>query len=253
MSVQDSIVASALAEHALWVSLVFILVSMVGAYLTTAWVGTHPGRRNRVLWAVIVSGTACFVAIVWALATPARLDVFDNALAVALAGALAPAALHALSIFTHFGERDLLAAFAAVVLLVLLMRRYWALAALWVAATAGGGLLNRLMKAGFERARPEHTHGFVEAHGFSFPSGHATGAMACYGMLAFLLFRVAPTAWRPAIAACTVGLITGVGLSRVLLHVHFASDVLAGWAITAAWIALCILAYHVLHEKSHQV
>ena len=246
--------ANVLAEHALWVSLGFVVVSMVGAYLTTVWVGAHhPDRRNRMLWSVVVAGTALFVAVVWALASPGYLDLFDNALAVALAGALTPAVLHALSIFTHFGERDLLAAFAAGVLLVLLWRRYWALSALWVAATAGGGLLNRLLKAGFERARPEHTHGFVQAHGFSFPSGHATGAMACYGMLAFLLFRVAPVAWRPAIAACTVGLIAAVGLSRVLLHVHFASDVVAGWAITAAWIALCIRAYHALREKPPQV
>ena len=255
MTVQDNLMAVWLAEHALGVSLGVIGIAMLLAYGITSWVENDlPRRRTRMLYSAAVLGGGVFAVIVWALMGPdGALERFDDALAVALAGTLTPGVLYALSLFTHFGERDLLAGFAALVLLILLFRRQWALAMLWFAATAGGGLLNRMLKAGFERARPAFDHGFVQTHSFSFPSGHATGAMACYGMLAFLLMRVAPAAWRPAIAASLLGLIAAVGLSRVLLHVHFASDVLAGWAVTAAWIALCIQGYHAFREKSLQV
>ena len=199
-------------------------------------------RARTLLVAIALGGSATFAAIVWALAQPGALDAFDQDLARGLAQSLNSLSLAGVAQFTKLGDRAYLMGVASAVLVILLWRKDWVLAAVWVAASAGGGLLNAVLKATFERVRPDHAHGFVQTSGFSFPSGHATGAVAVYAMLAFVLLRFTPPARHPAIFAAATALVVGIGLSRVLLHVHFISDVLAGCAITGAWVALCVLA-----------
>ena len=169
------------------------------------------------------------------------LDVFDHQVAQGLAATLPRPLLQGVAVFTQIGDRAFLMGVGASVLAILLWYERWSLALVWVAASAGGGFLNKLLKAFFERVRPEHAHGFLQADGFSFPSGHATGAVAVYGMLAYVLARTVTAHRHPFIFSAACGLIAAVGLSRVLLHVHFVSDVLAGWAVTSAWVAACIL------------
>jgi undecaprenyl-diphosphatase len=82
---------------------------------------------------------------------------------------------------------------------------------------------------------------------FSFPSGHALGAMAIYGNLGWLLVRLAPNQ-RTArfILAAALGLAIGIGLTRVYLRVHYPSDVLAGWLAGLAWMAVTIVAVRLI-------
>jgi membrane-associated phospholipid phosphatase len=54
----------------------------------------------------------------------------------------------------------------------------------WIAALAGGGLLDGVLKRVFHRPRPSWNAPLVTAHGWSFPSGHAMGSLIAYGMLA---------------------------------------------------------------------
>jgi undecaprenyl-diphosphatase len=170
------------------------------------------------------------------------LEAFDRGLATGIAQSSNPIVLKGAALFTTVGDHDFLMWVVCAVLVMLLWRKQWMLASAWVAASAGGGLLNAMLKALFERARPDHVHGFVHASGFSFPSGHASGAVAVYAMLVFVLLRFIPPARQPALLAAAVALVAAIGFSRVLLHVHYFSDVLAGWAITGAWVALCVLA-----------
>jgi undecaprenyl-diphosphatase len=67
--------------------------------------------------------------------------------------------------------------------------------------------------------------------------------MLVYGLLAYILIRHTPRAWHLPTAAVAVTLIVFIGFSRVLLQVHYLSDVLAGYASAAAWGALCIAGY----------
>src|SRR5690606_14221990 len=92
----------------------------------------------------------------------------------------------------------------------------------------------------FQRVRPEHLHGFAQELGWSFPSGHARGAMAVYGLSAYLVADALPGAWRRSVAVAATALIASIGYSRVMLQVHFLSDVLAAFAVSGAWITLCI-------------
>jgi len=209
----------------------------VGAVLGAS--RASPVRRRRTLAALAAAGVAVFGVVAANVVAESRLVAFDQVLAGTLAEHASPMWLRALAVLTVAGDRDFLLGLGTIVLLVLAWRRQWADAALWLAATLGAAGLNVLLKSTFQRVRPEHLHGFAQELGWSFPSGHATGAMAVYGMLAYLLAGLAPPAWRRAMAMLAAGLIASVGYSRVMLQVHFLSDIIGAFAVTGAWLMAC--------------
>ena len=113
--------------------------------------------------------------------------------------------------------------------------------ALFVLAAVGGGmLLSTLLKMGFDRPRPDLVpHGSI-VYTASFPSGHSMLSAVVYLTLGALLARVQP---RLVLKLYLIGLAmlitVAVGVSRVYLGVHWPTDVLAGWAVGAAWALLC--------------
>jgi len=111
----------------------------------------------------------------------------------------------------------------------------------WLAAgSALGGLgVAMLLKAVFSRARPDAAFHATVANGYSFPSGHAMMSAIVFLTMATLVARLAPQRRLGVYALAVAMLLTGlVGLSRVFLGVHWASDVAAGWAAGAAWALL---------------
>ena len=181
-----------------------------------------------------------FFELADAIGSGADLAAFDRALAAALARELDAPLLRLCGTLTHLGDPRLLWPLAIGVAVLLLWRGERLLALGWSVTTGGGALLNWGLKQLFARTRPVHEHGFAAADGFSFPSGHASGALLVYGMLAYLVVRHSARRWHLPVAALALTTIVFVGASRVLLQVHWFSDVLAGWANAAAWTALCI-------------
>lgn len=112
-----------------------------------------------------------------------------------------------------------------------------------VVSLSGAWLLNIALKAFFQRARPDIVH-LVQAGGYSYPSGHAMVSVAFYGMLGYLLWSILRNRSQPAwpIPALTSLLILAIGISRIYLGVHFASDVLAGYTVGGVWAIACIIA-----------
>jgi membrane-associated phospholipid phosphatase len=113
-----------------------------------------------------------------------------------------------------------------------------------VVAVAGNALLNVTLKAIFERARPLHDATEELVRGFSFPSGHSSGAVVAYGMFAYVLIRCLSPAQAarlklPLVLAATALAFT-IGCSRIFIQAHFATDVLAGFASGSAWLVVCI-------------
>ena len=99
-------------------------------------------------------------------------------------------------------------------------------------------LLNVLLKELVQRPRPEDINLVVET-GFSFPSGHSMVAMAFFGLLVWLVWHHEKD--RTMRLACCAGfslIILLIGISRIYLGVHYASDVLAGFCISLAWLAM---------------
>lgn len=167
---------------------------------------------------------------------------FDVALSAALRAHLSLETLRAFSIITRLGDSAVLFAIGVVVFAVLAVARHRLLAAAWVVTTLSGAVLNRILKAIFERSRPLHDHGLVAEGSWSFPSGHASGSMLVYGLLAYVVVRNTPPVWHIPVALASIALILFVGSSRVLLQVHYLSDVLAGYASATVWVAICIAA-----------
>ena len=98
--------------------------------------------------------------------------------------------------------------------------------------------LNQALKFAIQRPRPDGFQLAVE-QGFSFPSGHSMVAMAFFGLLAWMVWRYEPD--RATRIGCVVAfgaIIVLVGVSRVYLGVHFASDVIAGFCVSLAWLAV---------------
>ncbi len=232
--------AAWVASHAL---LLFLLLPLAAAALAVAlaraYVQAAPQARLAGFIGVVGLSCAAFLSLAAAVTRPGGVVEFDSALADALSQSLSDSLLWLLSWFTTLGDRNFLTLLAVLMTATLLLRRQPRLAVFCAAATGGGGALNWLLKHGFERVRPDHDHGFAAAVGWSFPSGHASAAMAVYGAACYLAWRLAPASWRLPGVALAAGLVMAIGLSRILLQVHFASDVVAGFAISFAWLAIC--------------
>jgi undecaprenyl-diphosphatase len=106
-------------------------------------------------------------------------------------------------------------------------------------AVGSGAILSALLKLGFDRPRPDLIAHLSHAYSSSFPSGHAMLSAVTYLTLGVLLAR-AHERRRTKIIVMTYGVTFTVliGLSRIYLGVHWPTDVMAGWALGAAWAAV---------------
>jgi membrane-associated phospholipid phosphatase len=100
-----------------------------------------------------------------------------------------------------------------------------------VALVAGVAVITQILKIVLAHPRYQPILGSRQVGSDGFPSGHAAGAMAM--ALAFLL--VVPHSWRPPAAVIGAGLTLAVGASVIVLNLHYPSDVLGGWLVTAGW------------------
>lgn len=130
-----------------------------------------------------------------------------------------------------------LAVLTVIVGVWLLRRREWVLAAGWLLGVVTNSVGVRVLKNAIARARPADMPDVLTS-GFSFPSGHAAGAVMVFGLLAWVLRdQLPPGAWRTALVTACVALMAAIPVSRVVLGVHYASDVLGG----VLWGAMLLL------------
>src|SRR5262245_45518328 len=115
---------------------------------------------------------------------------FDDAIITWLHGRWGPANDQVMLAFTTLGDVIVLGIFVVLAAFALWRRGRWIDAAGLVLAVGGAGLLNQLLKITFQRARPSLFPGPFHLTSYSFPSGHAMGSLACYGMLAFIAIRL---------------------------------------------------------------
>jgi undecaprenyl-diphosphatase len=144
---------------------------------------------------------------------------------------------------TWLGGPVVVTAVVAVTVVWLLARRARAEAALLVVVALGIQLLVFTGKDAYARPRPDLGSAIPLPSSYSFPSGHAATGIAVFGALGLLASTVARTRARRA-AAILAGLGLGavIGASRVVLGVHYVSDVLGGAFLGLAWLLACVLA-----------
>ncbi|MEG2484167.1 MAG: phosphatase PAP2 family protein [Clostridia bacterium] len=110
--------------------------------------------------------------------------------------------------------------------------------------------LNQSLKYIFSRERPIDIN-LIEESNFSFPSGHAMLSCAFYGLIIFFVIRyVRNKNMKIILSSLLVTLILLIGLSRIYLGVHFASDVIGGFVITIPHLILFTSYFYASKEKT---
>ncbi len=109
-----------------------------------------------------------------------------------------------------------------------------------LAAVGSGVVLSMLLKAGFDRPRPDLVPHGQAVYTSSFPSSHSMLSAVTYLTLGALLANSQPAAvLKGYLLGIAVLLTAVVGISRVYLGVHWPSDVLGGWTAGCAWALAC--------------
>ena len=204
--------------------------------------GEYLGLHLTVGLAISLAGLWLFGGITEDVIHHDPLTQFDAALLSWLHAHATPIGYGIFDAISLFGSAEILTILALGMGLFLAARRQWTLLGGWLAAFAGGGLLDEMLKLAIRRPRPPYASAFLHHYSWSFPSGHAMGSLIGYGMLAYVLTVL----WihRPraqvAVALGAAVLIVAIGLSRLYLGVHYFSDVVGGYAAGLLWLSACI-------------
>lgn len=165
-------------------------------------------------------------------------DPLDRAIYEALYAGHRPALATLARVVTFFGEPTLLISGGFLVAAWLWWRGYRHLPiALLLIVLIGRGI-SEVQKYWIARVRPDLESHLVVVQTSSFPSGHAASSMIFYLTLALALTRETRWRRRAAIGAILVSLL--IGTSRVMLGVHWPSDVVGGWAFGLLWVLLTL-------------
>lgn len=222
-----------------WTSWRERLSSFIGARLDPkAYLGLH----FTVAVAVGTLGIWLFSALLDAVLDNATLVRFDMASDLWIHQRVTPTGLEIFNWITRMGSPPAMVALVVVGAIVLWRQgRRTALVA-WIAAFAGGAVIDAVLKVVVHRKRPVYGAAYLSGHSYSFPSGHAMGSFIGIGMVLYLLGMY----WHPRHAVRLGTRLAGaafvlvVGISRLYLGVHYPSDILGGWAAGAVWMAVCI-------------
>ncbi|KYK14727.1 MULTISPECIES: phosphatase PAP2 family protein [Streptomyces] len=205
----------------------------------------RPRTALRVAWALAVCSALLLTLV--ALEWRPLIDLDDDIAGTTHRWAVEePGITHAMRILTDWvWDTWTMRLLCAAVVLWLWFRRGDRWTAVWLgAACLLGSLLQQLLKAAVDRARPVWPDPVDSAHFAAFPSGHAMTATFVCGLLVWLVhhYGAADGVRRAALAAAVVS-VAGVGVTRVWLGVHWATDVLGGWLLGALVVAVAALVH----------
>ena len=175
---------------------------------------------------------------------------FDLAVRQEIHGWASPRLTYAMRGITLFGSTAAIGFLSLLLLWQLVRTGRRRAAVLLIIAAVGAMALNQALKLIFRRTRPEPFFGYALPHSYSFPSGHSIISCCFYGVVAAILTvtmrsRAAKAATWAAAAVMTLL----VGLSRIYLGVHHASDVLAGYAAAVIWVGAVRAGYEIWRRR----
>ncbi len=128
-----------------------------------------------------------------------------------------------------------------VILYLLLTKKSKWYSLFFIINIVGIGLLTKIFKMLFERERPDLLEQY-DGVGYSFPSGHTTGAIAFYG---FIIYLISKSEWKKRWKITFISLLTllilTIAMSRIVLSVHFFTDIVAGISLGFSWLLINIL------------
>jgi undecaprenyl-diphosphatase len=175
----------------------------------------------------------------------APLEAVDHGAAASINDAVAghPAIVAVIKAVTYLGSNGVLWTVIAVAAIVLALRRRWMLTAYLLVTGAGALVMDPVLKSLVGRLRPVVAHPIAHGGGNSFPSGHSLGSIVCYGAVLLVFLPAARGRWRKAFVTVIAALVAVIGISRILLGVHYLSDVLGAWALGVTWLGITAFAF----------
>jgi undecaprenyl-diphosphatase len=194
------------------------------------------GRSPRARWAIALLAAA--LAALWLLMMLGGTGPLDRRLYEALYVGGHPALIVFAKFLSLFGDPTVLIPATLLIAGALWWRNHRHTAFTMLLVPLVGRGLNSLVKLDVHRVRPTLEPHLVVENTNSFPSGHSAGSMIFFLTLALLLAHRGR--WRHWAAAAAVLASLLVGASRVMLGVHWPSDVIGGWAFGALWTILSL-------------
>ena len=156
----------------------------------------------------------------------------------------------AIKAVTWLGSTGVLWAVVGATAIVLALRKRWRLAIYLLITGAGAIVLDPILKSLVGRLRPVVANPIAHGTGNSFPSGHALGSIVCYGAIFLVFLPAARGRWRTAFTTVIVALVALIGISRILLGVHYLSDVVGAWAIGITWLGVTAFAFELTRQAA---
>ena len=194
---------------------------------------------------VLTAAAWAFGLIAQQVVSGAPLTELDAAIATWLHRRAGPPWTALMFAITHLHSTVAISCYAIGAATFLARRRRWRSVVTVIVTVFGGLTLNVLMKLAFQRPRPSFDDPLLTLNTYSFPSGHVAGSTIFYGLcLAWVYRRTRLLSWRLAALSFAIAVLALVGLSRMVLGVHYLSDVVAAFAEGIAWLALCLTALH---------
>jgi membrane-associated phospholipid phosphatase len=199
-------------------------------------------RGVKISVAVSVLALCLLGAISENVAAADPLTRFDASVLESLHRHTTPTGVAVFLFISKLGSPLAMTTLAAAGALVLAYRRNWIVLAGWTVAFTGTTLIDKWLKLTVHRPRPPYAGALIHDPTWSFPSGHAMGALVGFGMLAYVLL-ILGGATRKTNTAIVMGAalaVVMIGLSRLYLGVHYFSDVVGGYAAGLLWLFACI-------------
>jgi undecaprenyl-diphosphatase len=175
---------------------------------------------------------------------------FDRAVSSAVTGIFSASSYPLFKCLTWFGDRQGIGLAALVVLAWLWFKKrdYLGMAVL-VFAVALGNEASKWLKELFGRVRPDLEH-IVAVKSLSFPSGHAMVGGILYMLTAYFVIKELKSSGARMMAAAAFALwILMIGLSRIVLQVHYPTDVAGGYAFAFIWVYIWVIFYVFMNSR----
>jgi undecaprenyl-diphosphatase len=199
---------------------------------------------------IILIATSFLIYILTHYIISEKENVIDYQVFLLVKQIINPTGLKVAKLVTVLGTGNFLVPAYIFIVLYLRKRNYICLAYIISITAITSLLLGWLLKIAFHRNRPiEHLTG--GAGGYSFPSGHALGGFIFSGILMYLVWKTRYSLfskWSISVLVALLGIC--IGISRIYLHVHYATDVLGSFFIAMWWLSFMYLLFKFLFRNN---
>jgi membrane-associated phospholipid phosphatase len=204
---------------------------------------TATGLALSVAMIVAIAGGVVFAVLAYLIRTNAHLLGIDNGVAKWGNRHATVTSTHVLNDLTQLGSIYVVVGLCAILAAVETLRQRTVWVSLFIVSVmCGEEILTLSVKHLADRVRPAFNPAAASL-GPSFPSGHSATAAAFYATAALLIGRWRPRGTRAVLTGLAAGVAVGVAATRVLLDVHWLTDVVAGLSLGWAWFAVCAIAF----------